>query len=202
MSNADNGWCTVGVFKNNFCTVEGYFCFTFVKERFNDTVCPQSIAFPKVSLKSNTMYAFRIFAINSCGAADSSRIVAFRTFPEGFPSMPQNCKIIGTSGGIRLAWNPLPLQELVQHYSVIIGEKCSDKSGLNFVKCLYKGIQPTCEIKNAHLKDPAFHIKEVDNEKKQFLFRIAATNDKGTGTPMTVKIDISSEMLFNLEKTV
>lgn len=199
MANQDNGWCTVGVFKNNFCNIEGYFCFTFVKEGFNDEKCPQNIAFPKVPLKNNTMYAFRIFGINSCGVGESSKITAFRTFPEGFPSTPQSCKLIKTPVGIRLCWNPQPLDELVRSYNVSIGEKCTEGSVRNFIP-VYTGQQPTFEIKNSLLKNPVFHINE-DNQK-HFYFRITATNEKGTGPSLNVKLDISREMFLLLENTV
>lgn len=191
-STNDKSWCTVGVFKNNTCTVNGYFEFTFSPD-FNDDMCKQNVLMPKIELQVNTMYAFRVAGINSCGIGEFSNLGAFRTLPEGLPSHPNNLKFIPmNTSALRLCWTPSPLDENVKEYCVFIGEKQNDTINYNRV---YTGNQPTCTISYDMLKKPEYQLISKENQSKFFLFRVRATNDKGMGPPLQAACNIGSEIM-------
>lgn len=140
---------------------------------------------PKIALKNNSIYAFRIYGLNACGVGEVGKIAAYRTMPEGLPTPPKNCKFIRTATGLRLAWNPQPMEEKVSEYRVHIAEN----QGSNFIQ-VYEGKQPTCEVSNEYINNTSHHMYIKNDPNRYFFFRIAAKNDKGFGPFANIKVII------------
>lgn len=191
-SEPEKSWCTVGVFKNNTHNVDGYFSFTFPPD-FNDDMCPQNIMLPKIELYPNTMYAFRIAGINSCGIGEFSKMIAFRTLAEGLPAHPSNLKFIPMHNALRLCWNPSQLEDRVNQYFAFIGVKANDSVNFNRIYC---GNQPTCTVSYELLKKPEYQVAiSKENQSKHFIFRIRAMNDKGLGPFLQATYNAPAELL-------
>jgi host cell factor len=152
-------------------------------------MCPQNVMMPKIELHPNTMYAFRVAGINSCGIGEFSKLTAFRTLVEGLPAQVENLKFISAPNSLRLCWTPLQ-EDKLKEYVVFIGEKANGT--INFNK-IYSGSQPTCTISYEFLKKPEYQIPT--NQSKSFLFRIRANNDKGMGPTLQASYFVNSELL-------
>lgn len=137
----------------------------------------------KAPLTDNTMYAFRIAAVNFMGMSEWSKMFYFKTADVEMPSMPKNCKFIPTSQGVRLAWNPNPLHERITVYSVHIAtDKNVLKNEFSFMR-IYEGKQPTCHVPQNFIY-AAF--KEKDDNNTYIIFRITAANSIGTSSELTI----------------
>lgn len=145
--------------------------------------CPQPTDF-KPELKSklckDTSYAFRIASVNSMGCSEWSKLVHFKTNSIEHPTAPNNCKFIGTTQGLRLAWNPNPLSEKITSYTVQLVTKKDIKDEYCFSK-VYEGIQPCCNVTKVALVS-AYRQKIVKQE--YILFKIVANNSAGSSPPL------------------
>lgn len=183
----DKTWLTVGIYKQNQCTIDGYFTFEINKTGLNSNNRPQPESFVsslKVPLTIGTMFAFRVTGINILGIGEWSKIFSFKTCETGPATTPHNCKFMPTLQGLRLAWTPNPSSERVTCYNVYIAS-CNVKQ-LTFLQ-VYEGSQPTCHITRTVL-DSAYH--QIINNQKNVIFRISATNDLGSSCPLMVNYPI------------
>ncbi|XP_070508285.1 host cell factor homolog hcf-1-like isoform X2 [Chironomus tepperi] len=180
----DKTWLTVGVYKSNSCIVDGFYTFKINTTNLSYRNCPEPkdlIPELKAHLTDNTMYAFRIAAINLMGIGEWSKMFYFKTGDVEMPSMPNNCKFIPSSQGLRLAWNPNPLQERITSYSVFIAiNKNEDKSEFSFLR-IYEGIQPTCNVLQNYINTA---YQEKTGTSVFVIFRITACNSIGTSPPL------------------
>ena len=136
----------------------------------------------KANLTDNSMYAFRIAAINLIGIGEWSKMFYFKTVDVEMPSMPNNCKFIPSPPqGLRLAWNPNPLQEKITSYSVFIAiNKNEEKNEFSFLR-IYEGIQPTCNVLQNYINSA---YQEYSGFDTYVIFRITACNSIGTSSPL------------------
>jgi len=127
------------------------------------------------------MYAFRIAAVNLMGISEWSKLFYFKTADVEMPSMPNNCKFIPTPQGLRLAWNPNPLQEKITAYSVFIAvNKNLEKNEFSFLR-IYEGIQPTCHVQHNFINSA---YNEKSGSDTYVIFRLTACNSIGTSSPL------------------
>lgn len=173
----EKSWCTVGFFTKTSHNVNGFYLYSFNTNTLPFEVCRENLPGEKMPLLHNTMYAFRVLALNIAGKGEWSKIFAFQTMDSGLPSAPRSCKFICDENNqvLRLAWNPNPLNEKVHEYNVDIGYKIDPQTRKLTTVRVYSGCQPQCGIKNSLLKT-------CYKDAKNFLIiRISAKNEKGTG---------------------
>ena len=117
------------------------------------------------------------------GISEWSKMFPFKTADVEFPTMPSNCKFIPipSAQGLRLAWNPNPLQEKISSYSVFIAiNKNPDKNEFSFLR-LYEGKQPTCHVLQNNINSA---YREKSGGDEFIIFRLTACNSLGISPPL------------------
>ncbi|KAL7295574.1 hypothetical protein TKK_0011213 [Trichogramma kaykai] len=196
-----NEWYDVAITKDHTFTVQHYYLPG--EEPLDATkVSVPCDAFKgriKVPLEPGTAYRFRVAAVNSCGQSPWSEISAFKTCLPGFPGAPSAIKIVKSSEGAQLSWEPPvsnsgPILEysvylVVRNTSTVNSENNSgDVSSTtasqqpSFIR-VYCGIMNACSVPNKALS--AAHLDRTS--KPAIIFRIAARNDKGYGPATQVR---------------
>lgn len=195
-----NQWYDVGVFKVSQCVASHYHVpadgDTFSSSHSQDGdnfIPPNYSSMIKMNLQPGTAYKLRVAAINSCGRGPWSEVTAFKTCLPGYPGAPSAIKIIKSSEGAHLSWEPPQFTSgEITEYSVYLAVR-STQSGnqagltstppqLAFIR-VYYGQANSCVVSNVHLATA--HVDTTT--KPAIIFRIAARNEKGYGPATQVR---------------
>jgi hypothetical protein len=175
-------WCTVGLFNEHCCIVDGYYSFTINKDLLNYENAPKNFEKAKISLIPDTVYAFRVAGVNICGTGNfvHNNLCITRTTAELRPATPDNCKVVQHGQAIQLEWTPV--KEAIDEYSVYGAVDVVDNDYK--LEKLYSGSQLTCQVPLNIFRN-LLRVKEDENE--YVVFRIFASGKNGTSAPLTVK---------------
>ncbi|XP_053202592.1 host cell factor 1-like isoform X2 [Panonychus citri] len=195
-----NQWYDVGIFKVNQCVASHYYVpadgDTFLSSDSQDGdnfIPPNYSSMIKMNLQPGTAYKLRVAAINSCGRGPWSEVTAFKTCLPGYPGAPSAIKIVKSSEGAHLSWEPPQFTSgEITEYSVYLAVR-STQSGVSpgltpnppqlaFIR-VYFGQANSCVVSNIHLATA--HIDT--STKPAIIFRIAARNEKGYGPATQVR---------------
>ncbi|KAL5290879.1 HCFC2.2 family protein [Megaselia abdita] len=175
LSNMAQEWLTVGFFRQDKATVNGFFspADVMVTNEMNSDQVPYVDEMTKLELQPDTTYEFRICAMNSRGLGPWSTIFEFKTL-KNVESNTSSIDISLVPGGIHIKWRILNFKKSTEPvtYSVQLLREHPNR-GQPFYDEVFSGHETECSLSSTWLKSAHY---EVFENKHAVFFRIQSYN--------------------------
>lgn len=188
-------WFDVGIVRKPSCIIKEFYFTETTIDHSADTSdnLPDYRGLHKLALLPGVAYKFRVAAINSCGIGEWSDVVAFKTCSPGYPGAPCRIRVLKSSEGVTLGWEPPVLRYgKIIEYSVCLcvkNEVCGNRDAINVSHRESPFVRVYCGTENcAFVENSSLTAAQIDpNPKPAIIFRIAARNEKGYGPATQVR---------------